>query len=330
MVVPTADTEKFGFLLLNNLLARRATFLTGAGGAGKTVLAHYVFGRHAAPPVDPGLALLDIGGDENGSGDAADGHASGDNGSAEEQTRGQHVNAFSHPRNGGAGAGSGAAPLDWLSPSLVPLSLHPIEVSMSARSAAGVIESSLQSHMAPRRGGVLGAPAGCLNAILIDDVNVPAPDDAGARPVLELLRQMAGQGGFYDREVPPGWRRLKDSVFVLAAAPPGGARAAPSARLTRLFSVLCVGELDGKAAAQAIFCPLLREFFADRGFVSSVAAMAEPLARAAVEVYARACRELRPTPSRPHYSFSLRDVRRIVAGLMRCPLRGRRRQAMAA
>lgn len=53
---------------------------------------------------------------------------------------------------------------------------------------------------------------------------------------------MTGQvseGGFYDREK-LFWRTVRDSVVAVAAAPPGGARSAPSARFTRLFSVLCL------------------------------------------------------------------------------------------
>lgn len=47
------------------------------------------------------------------------------------------------------------------------------------------------------------------------------------------------EGGFYDRER-LFWRTVRDAVVTVAAAPPGGARSTPSARLTRLFSVLCL------------------------------------------------------------------------------------------
>ncbi len=47
------------------------------------------------------------------------------------------------------------------------------------------------------------------------------------------------EGGFYDREK-LFWRRVRDTVVAVAAAPPGGARSAPSARFSRLFSVLCL------------------------------------------------------------------------------------------
>lgn len=42
MTVPTANTERYSFLLETNLGAGRPTFLAGASGAGKTMLAAQV------------------------------------------------------------------------------------------------------------------------------------------------------------------------------------------------------------------------------------------------------------------------------------------------
>lgn len=42
MMVPTANTERYSFLLETNLGAGRPTFLAGSSGAGKTVLAAQV------------------------------------------------------------------------------------------------------------------------------------------------------------------------------------------------------------------------------------------------------------------------------------------------
>lgn len=47
MMVPTANTERYSFLLETNLGAGRPTFLAGSSGAGKTVLAAQVKRRCA-------------------------------------------------------------------------------------------------------------------------------------------------------------------------------------------------------------------------------------------------------------------------------------------
>lgn len=45
MMVPTANTERYSFLLETNLGAGRPTFLAGASGSGKTMLAAQVSPR---------------------------------------------------------------------------------------------------------------------------------------------------------------------------------------------------------------------------------------------------------------------------------------------
>lgn len=54
MIVPTSSTECYSFLLENNLASGRPTFLAGASGAGKTMLAAHVsacanFVQHRLP-----------------------------------------------------------------------------------------------------------------------------------------------------------------------------------------------------------------------------------------------------------------------------------------
>ncbi|CAN0512701.1 unnamed protein product, partial [Ectocarpus sp. 12 AP-2014] len=53
MMVPTAKTECYSFLLETNLGAGRPTFLAGASGTGKTMLAAHLFQRHSHPQPSP-------------------------------------------------------------------------------------------------------------------------------------------------------------------------------------------------------------------------------------------------------------------------------------
>ena len=57
-----------------------------------------------------------------------------------------------------------------------------------------------QGKLEKKRKTLLSAPVGKQIAILVDDVNMPAPEEFGAQPPIELLRQFQDFSGFYDRK----------------------------------------------------------------------------------------------------------------------------------
>lgn len=56
---------------------------------------------------------------------------------------------------------------------------------------------------------------------------------------------------------------------------------------------------------------ILKGFLA-KGFLTSVAALSDGLVSSTLEVYGKVAREMLPTPSRPHYTFNLRDIGKVV------------------
>lgn len=52
-----------------------------------------------------------------------------------------------------------------------------------------------------KRKNLLGAMPGKKVVLFIDDLNMPTVEQFGAQPPIELLRQMLGMGGFYDRKL---------------------------------------------------------------------------------------------------------------------------------
>ena len=45
---------------------------------------------------------------------------------------------------------------------------------------------------------LIGAPYTKKNLVFIDDINMPMPEQSGAQPPIELLRQIIGHGGFFE------------------------------------------------------------------------------------------------------------------------------------
>ena len=86
-------------------------------------------------------------------------------------------------------------------------------------------------------------------------------------------------------------------------------------RLKRHFAMLCV-PTPTPAALAAMFGPIVRGRF-DAAIVGpDLAALAASAVAATVDVWQRVRSRLLPTPAKPHYAFTLRDVARVVRGLL--------------
>ena len=94
-----------------------------------------------------------------------------------------------------------------------------------------------------KRKNLLGAIPGKKVVLFIDDLNMPTMEQFGAQPPIELLRQMLGMGGFYDRK---GlfWKDVQDVVLVSACGPPEGGRSPTTPRLLRFFHLLAIAEMS--------------------------------------------------------------------------------------
>lgn len=145
-------------------------------------------------------------------------------------------------------------------------------------------------------------------------MNMPKKEEYGAQPPLELLRQFMDHKGWYDRkskEKP--FNRIEDMYFIAAMGPPGGGRAVITPRLQRHFNVITYTDLQPEMI-NTIFNTIVTAFY--RSFSADVKDSVDPLIAITLDVYnAVLTGPLKPTPSKSHYLFNLRDVSRISQGL---------------
>jgi dynein heavy chain len=73
----------------------------------------------------------------------------------------------------------------------------------------------------------------------VDDVIMPKPEQYGAQPPLEVLRQYMGYGGFFNRKE-LYWVDVQNLTLISACQPPGGGRNRPDDRLIRYFASLYI------------------------------------------------------------------------------------------
>lgn len=140
----------------------------------------------------------------------------------------------------------------------------------------------------------------------------------GAQPPIELLRQIINvkddrNGGFYDLKKIGLFKRVQKTQFIAANAPPGGGRSVVTARLLRHFHLINVPDLS-RPTMMRIFSSILEGFL--QSFPESFQELADPLVNGTLTVYQDIQKVLLPTPSKSHYTFNLRDLAKVIQGIL--------------
>eukprot|EP00698_Gefionella_okellyi_P007650 TRINITY_DN186_c0_g3_i1.p1 TRINITY_DN186_c0_g3~~TRINITY_DN186_c0_g3_i1.p1 ORF type:complete len:2618 (+),score=811.11 TRINITY_DN186_c0_g3_i1:164-8017(+) len=190
----------------------------------------------------------------------------------------------------------------------------PLFISFSAQTSANQTQDLLDSKFDKRRKGVYGAPAGKRFVVFVDDLNMPAREKYGAQPPIELLRQWMDHKGWYDRkdkELP--FMHIIDIQFVAAMGPPGGGRNPVTNRFIRHFNMIAFADLSDSSMT-GIFNTILNGYLSAQG--ADILRVLQPMTEATIDIYGTITRELRPTPSKSHYTFNLRDVSKVFQGIL--------------
>lgn len=119
--------------------------------------------------------------------------------------------------------------------------------------------------------------------------------------------------GWYDRkQKEKPFMKIEDIIFICAMGPPGGGRSPLTKRLERHFNIITYTNL-GKESITMIFQKILYAFLA--GFSEPIAKCLDDVVEATQRVYNAVATNLKPTPSKSHYTFNLRDMSKIFQGL---------------
>ena len=99
-----------------------------------------------------------------------------------------------------------------------------------------------------------------------------------------------------------------DTVFVCACGSPGAGRNHVTPRYYRHFNIINYVELSAESM-QLIFSTVLTNFLST--FEDCVSSLTEGIVGASIDVYNAVLDTLNPTPSKPHYTFNMRDVSKV-------------------
>ena len=163
---------------------------------------------------------------------------------------------------------------------------------------------------------MLGPAPGKRCAVFVDDLSMPSLEQYGAQPPIELLRQLVDHRAWYDQsEKGKPLKEVVDLDFIAAMGPAGGARNPVTPRLLRHFNIVSIDHFS-ETVLLRIFGSLMDDHLRISGLLASPAGKTlRGATEATVEVLLFAQRELRPTPTKSHYLFNLRDLARVVQGL---------------
>ena len=187
-------------------------------------------------------------------------------------------------------------------------------LQLTAQSECSMISKTIEKKMSKRSKGVFEGPDQKSVIFFVDDVNMPLPETSGAQPVIEILRQFMDYKGFYNvRRLL--WSSITDLTIFAAAAPPGSGRSFMTERFTRHFNTLAIHEPE-TPALQHIFKTFLEAGFAVNKFSSSVMSFTKGIVSGNIELYQFVRSNLLPTPSKPLYTFNLRDLRKVFEGVL--------------
>lgn len=105
--------------------------------------------------------------------------------------------------------------------------------------------------------------------------------------------------------------KIEDIVFIAAMGPPGGGRSALTARFQRHFNFLVYTNL-GRDSMSMIFEKILRAFIGR--FSEDVGQSIEQIVESSQNLFENVSSTLKPTPSKSHYTFNMRDISKVIQG----------------
>lgn len=190
-----------------------------------------------------------------------------------------------------------------------------IFITLSAQTSVNQLQDMMDAKLEKRRKGVYGPPSGSKFVVSVDDMNMPKREKYHAQPPIELLRQWMDHGGWYERKPPCQFKSVVDLAFVGCMAPPGGGRNPVTSRYLRHFNMLGFTELSN-GSVRRIFSTIMEASWA-LNFPKEIVTMIGGLVQGTIDLYDGVKKKLLPTPAKSHYTFNLRDIARVVQGMLR-------------
>ncbi|XP_056156824.1 dynein axonemal heavy chain 2 [Lampris incognitus] len=188
-----------------------------------------------------------------------------------------------------------------------------LTVNMSSQTTSNDLQVIIESRVEKRTKSVYVPAGGKRMLCFLDDLNMPAYDQFGSQPPLELLRLWVDYGFWYDRKKQT-LKCVKDMFLLASMGPPGGGRTHISGRLQSCFNLINMTS-PAESQIKCIYGTMISQKLQE--FEERVKPIGEVLTQATLELYYAVVARFLPTPAKIHYLFNLRDISKVFQGLMR-------------
>ena len=188
----------------------------------------------------------------------------------------------------------------------------PAFVTFTTQITANQVQELIISKLVKRQKGTFGPPKGQKCILFIDDMNMPAKDQYGAQPPIELIRQYFDKEHWYDTS-DTSKIYLKDLMIIAACGLVGGSRQDVYPRFLCHFNIFAINLFSDETNFK-IFQSILLDIYKRNGHAADVIQSCNSIVNATIDVYNFAITEMLPTPAKSHYVFNLRDISRVITG----------------
>jgi len=191
------------------------------------------------------------------------------------------------------------------------------KINFSSATLPDMFQASIEGDI-ERKTGRRYIPAGNKTmSVFIDDMSLPFVNEWGDQVTLEIVRQLVESKGFYflDKDKRGDFKEVEALQFIGAMNHPGGGRNDIPNRLKRQFFIFNM-VLPSQTSVDNIYGSILKATFTAKKFNGAVVEAISKLTSATIVLWNDVKDYLKPTPSKFHYLFNMRELSRVFQGLL--------------
>ena len=184
-------------------------------------------------------------------------------------------------------------------------------------------QQAIEAELDKQGGKNFGPPGGKKMTFFLDDLSMPEVNVWGDQPTLELVRQLIETSGvcFLDKDKRGDFKNIEKLHYVAAMDLPGGGKNDVPNRIKRHFFTFTI-ITPSEATIESIYGQLLGSRFNAKdfgGLGDSFQGFVERMPATTMALFKWMRAKMLPSPTKFHYTFTLRDLSRLFQGVLRTP-----------